>query len=135
VGLFIKINKGECVMLLELLGISDALAEVAKTATTAAGDSSAQGGFLSMLPMLIIFFVVFYFLLVRPQTKRAKEQRNLMDALAVGDEVMTSGGIIGKVTKIKDNQVHITSGTQAELLMQKGAIVSILPKGSLDSMK
>ena len=136
-GLFIKINKGECVMLLELLGISDALAEATKTAATtaAAGDPSAQGGFLSMLPMLIIFFVVFYFLLVRPQTKRAKEQRNLMGALAVGDEVMTSGGIIGKVSKIKDNQVHLTSGTHTELLMQKSAIVSILPKGSLDSMK
>lgn len=126
-------------MFLELLGISDALAAATTTAVTTAtatgAEQSTQGSFLSMLPMLIIFIVVFYFLLVRPQTKRAKEQRNLMDSLAVGDEVVTSGGIIGKLHKLKDNQAVITTANGTELLMQKNAIVSILPKGSMDSMK
>ncbi|HYF98251.1 MAG TPA: preprotein translocase subunit YajC [Coxiellaceae bacterium] len=123
-------------MFLELLGISDALAEAAKTAATTSGtEATTQGGFLSMLPMLIIFFVVFYFLLVRPQTKRAKEQRNLMANLAVGDEVMTSGGIIAKVTKLSDTQVTVVTASNTELLMQKNAVVNILPKGSISSMK
>ncbi len=122
-------------MLLELLGISDALAEVATTvASSAPAEHTTQGGFLSMLPMLVMFFIVFYFLLIRPQTKRAKEQRNLMASLAVGDEVMTSGGVIGKVTKIKDTQVSLTTAGSTELLMQKNAVTSILPKGSIDSM-
>jgi len=121
-------------MFLELLGISDALAEATTVATTTA-SAPQGGGFLSMLPMLVIFIAVFYFLLVRPQTKRAKEQRSLMDALAVGDEVVTSGGIIGKMVKLKDNQALITTANGTELLMQKNAIVSILPKGSMDNMK
>ncbi len=119
-------------MLLELIGISDAIAAATTAASTAA--ETPQQGFLSMLPMLLIFIVVFYFLLIRPQTKRAKEQRALMGALAVGDEVVTSSGIIGKVIQLKESQVVInTHGT--ELVMQKNAIVSILPKGSLESMK
>lgn len=126
-------------MFLELLGISDALAAATTTAATTAtatgAEQSTQGSFLSMLPMLIIFIVVFYFLLVRPQTKRAKEQRNLMGSLAVGDEVVTSGGIIAKLHKLKDNQVVVTTANGTELLMQKNAIVAILPKGSMDSMK
>jgi preprotein translocase subunit YajC len=115
-------------MWLELVGIGNALAE-ATTASSAAAQSP-QEGFLSMLPMLVIFMVVFYFLLVRPQAKRAKEQRQLMSSLAVGDEVVTSGGVMGKVTKLDDNQLIITSGN-TELVMQKNAIVAILPKGTL----
>ena len=124
-------------MFLEFLGISDAMAAATTAATTAsaAGEPSPQGGFLSMLPMLVIFIVVFYFLLVRPQTKRAKEQRSLMDSLAVGDEVVTTGGIIGKLSQLKDNQAMIATANGTELLMQKSAIVGILPKGSMGSMK
>ena len=114
--------------LLSLLGISTAYA--ATPSTTA----SSEGGFLSVLPMLIIFIAVFYFLLVRPQSKRAKEQRELLDNLAVGDEVLTTGGIIGRLMKLRDNYVVISTGKDVEMTFQKTAIASILPKGTMESI-
>ncbi len=121
-------------MILELLGIEDAMAE-ATTAASSAAAQTPQEGFLSMMPMLVIFMVVFYFLLVRPQAKRAKEGRKLMESLAVGDEIVTSGGIMAKLVKIKDSQVVISTHNGTEILMQKNAIVAILPKGTLASME
>jgi len=117
--------------LLSMLGISSAHA-----ATTAATPAAAtpEGGFLSVLPMLIIFIAVFYFLLVRPQSKRAKEQRKLLDSLAMGDEVLTTGGIIGRVAKLRDNYVVISVGKDIEMTFQKGAVASILPKGTVESI-
>ena len=114
--------------LLSLLGISTAHAATPSTAAT------PEGGFLSMLPMLIIFIAVFYFLLVRPQSKRAKEQRELLDNLAVGDEVLTTGGIIGRLMKLRDNYVVISTGKDVEMTFQKTAIASILPKGTMESI-
>lgn len=125
--------------LLNFTGISNAIAETTTTQTTTppAGADSTQhhtGGFLSMLPMLILFILVFYFLLVRPQTKRAKEQRKLLSSIAVGDEVMTTGGIVGKVVQLKDNYVILTIAKSVEITLQKGSIASILPKGTLSSI-
>lgn len=113
--------------LMSLLGISTAHA-----ATTAAAPE--QGSFLSVLPMLIIFIGVFYFLLVRPQSKRAKEQRQLLENLAIGDEVLTTGGIVGRLTKLRDSYVVLSLGKDLEMIFQKGSIASILPKGTLDSI-
>lgn len=113
--------------LLSLLGISDAYA-----ATTA--PVSPEGGALSALPMLLLFIVAFYFLIVRPQSKRAKEQRQLMESLAVGDEVLTTGGIIGRLTKLRDNYAVITIGKDIEMTFQKSAIATVLPKGTLESI-
>jgi preprotein translocase subunit YajC len=118
--------------LLSLLGISSAHAATTAAATPAA--AAPEGGFLSVLPMLIIFIAVFYFLLVRPQSKRAKEQRKLLDSLAMGDEVLTTGGIIGRVTKLRDSYVVITVGKDVEMTFQKGAVASILPKGTVESI-
>ncbi len=116
--------------LLSMLGISSAHA-----ATTAATPAATpEGGFLSVLPMLIIFIAVFYFLLVRPQSKRAKEQRQLLESLAVGDEVLTTGGIIGRLTKLRDNYAVIMIGKDIEMTFQKNAIATVLPKGTLESM-
>jgi preprotein translocase subunit YajC len=112
---------------LSLLGISDAYA-----ATTA--QAAPEGSILSALPMLLLFIAAFYFLIVRPQSKRAKEQRQLMESLAVGDEVLTSGGIVGRLTKLRDNYVAITVGKDIEMTFQKNAIATILPKGTLESM-
>lgn len=117
--------------LLSLIGITDAIA--------AAGSApqqhpSAAAGFLSMLPMLIIFVLVFYFLLVRPQSKRAKEHRKLMEDLAIGDEVVTTGGMVGRITKLRDNFVVLSVSKHVEVTMQKGSISSVLPKGTLDSI-
>ncbi len=83
--------------------------------------------------MLILFILVFYFLLVRPQTKRAKEQKKLLGSIAVGDEVMTAGGIIGKVVRLKDNYVVLAIAKGVEITAQKGSVASVLPKGTMDS--
>ncbi len=116
--------------LLSLLGISTAHA-----ATTAATPAAApEGSFLSVLPMLIIFVAVFYFLLVRPQSKRAKEQRKLLASLAVGDEVLTTGGIIGRITKLRDNYVVLNIANNTDITFQKGAIATVLPKGTMESV-
>jgi len=105
--------------------ISNAFAQA-----SAAGTDS--GGLMSFLP-LILMFAVLYFIMIRPQMKRQKESKAMLQALAVGDEVVTSGGIIGKVTALKDQiiSVEISAGTVAQ--MQKGAITTVLPKGTLKS--
>src|SRR3989338_807680 len=117
--------------LLSILGISTAHAATTATPATA---PTAEGSFLSMLPMLIIFIAVFYFLLVRPQAKRAKEHRRLMEGLSIGDEVVTTGGMIGRLTKLRDNYVVISVAKDVEMTLQKGAIANILPKGTLESI-
>ncbi len=116
--------------LLNLLGISDAFAEAA-TGTAAA---TPQNSLLSMLPMLIIFVLVFYFLLVRPQTKRAKEHRQLMDNLSKEDEVVTTGGLTGKVVEINDAFVVLEVSKSVQVTFQKNAIAMVLPKGTLKSL-
>ena len=85
--------------------------------------------------MLLIFIVAFYFLLVRPQSKRAKEQRQLMNNLAVGDEVLTAGGIAGRLIKLRDNYAVISVANNLELVFQKASIATVLPKGTLDTLQ
>ena len=114
--------------LLSMLGISTAYA------ADAAPAAAQQGSLLSVLPMLIIFIAVFYFLLIRPQTKRSKDQRQLLENLAMGDEVLTVGGIIGRITKLRDNYVALSTGKDMEMVFQKNAIASVLPKGTMESM-
>ena len=115
--------------LLTMLGISSAYA-----VTPAAAVHGPAGGIMSLLPMLVIFVVVAYFLIVRPQSKRAKEQRKLMEAIGIGDEVITSGGIVGRISKLRDNFVLLNLCSNVEITMQKNSIANILPKGTLDSM-
>ncbi len=92
------------------------------------------GSFWSMLwlPLLLILF--FYFLLIKPQVKRAKEQRQLLENIALGDEVITTGGITGKIIRLKDNFVVLEIAKSIEITLQKGSITSILPKGTIDSI-
>src|SRR5262245_58242753 len=97
--------------ILNSFGIGDAFAENTTTTTTAVAPAApaaaegqhAQGSMLSLLPTLILFILVFYFLLIRPQTKRAKEHRKLIENLARDDEIVTTGGIAGKIVDIQDN--------------------------------
>ena len=103
--------------------ISSAFAQTAAPAA-AAGDNSFL--FL-MIPMV----VVFYFVAIRPQQKRAKEQKELIASIAKGDEVVTVGGIIGRVSKLGESYVHVETGGNVELQIQRSAIVQILPKGTL----
>lgn len=95
--------------------------------------SSAQTEIMSFLPLLIIF-VLFFFMIIRPQMKAAKEQREMIAALQKGDEVITSGGIVGKVTKVADNFVTVEIAANTEIAVQKQAIQSALPKGTIKSI-
>lgn len=84
----------------------------------------------SMLP-LVLMFVVLYFVMIRPQMKKQKEHRAMIDALAKGDEVVTAGGLLGKVTKMGDAYLGVEVATGVEIQLQRSAIVQILPKGSI----
>lgn len=90
------------------------------------------GGLLGILPMVLIF-VVFYFLLIRPQQKRAKEHKAMVAAVATGDEVVTNGGVLGKVTSIDDNFVSIEIATNVTVKVQRAAISQLMPKGTVKS--
>ena len=98
--------------------------------TPAAG---AEGSLMSFLP-IILMFVVLYFLMIRPQMKRQKEQKAMMDALAKGDEVVTAGGILGRVTKVSDAYVTLDIGNGNEIVIQKVAVATLLPKGTIKAL-
>ncbi|MYN00515.1 preprotein translocase subunit YajC [Pseudoduganella sp. DS3] len=102
-------------------------------AQSAAADAGMMGNLGTFLP-LILMFVVMYFLMIRPQQKRAKEQKAMMEALAKGDEVVTIGGILGKVSKVTDQHVTIEVATGTEIVVQKHAVSSLLPKGTLKGL-
>ena len=100
-----------------------------------AADAGAQqsAGWLEFLP-LVLLFVIFYFFLIRPQQKRQKEHQSLINALTKGDEIVTSGGIVGVVTQVKDEFVSARVGDGVELRFQKPAIIATLPKGTLKQL-
>ncbi|MXZ81221.1 MAG: preprotein translocase subunit YajC [Gammaproteobacteria bacterium] len=87
------------------------------------------GGLIGILPMILIF-VVFYFLLIRPQQKRAKQHREMVAALDVGDEIVTNGGALGIVRQVEDNFVTVQVSSQVELQIQRNAIAQMMPKGT-----
>ena len=99
---------------------------------------SASSGFSldsigSYLPFLLLF-VLLYFLMIRPQQKKQKEQRDMLSALAVGDEVLTAGGIVGKITKVTDNFITLEISEGTEIIIQKTSIVSMLPNGTIENL-
>lgn len=99
-------------------------------ATPAAGQASAWQPII----MLVIFGLIFYFMLIRPQQKRAKEHKALVEALQKGDEVVTMGGVLGRVVKVKDHYVVIELTDNVEITVQKHAVSATLPKGTLDDI-
>lgn len=101
-------------------------------ASAYAQDASPQGGLLSFLPLIVIF-VVFYFLLIRPQMKRAKEHRQLLSQLATGDEVVSNGGLLGKITHVGDSFVTLELADNVKIKLQKQAVASVMPKGTIKS--
>lgn len=108
--------------------ISNAYAQTA--ATTA--DAGLMGSLTTFAP-LVLMFVVMYFLMIRPQQKRQKEQRAMMDALGKGDEVITSGGVLGTVTSVKEGYVTIEVAS-GSMVVQKSAITTLLPKGTVKAL-
>lgn len=95
------------------------------------GDPS--GGLMGLLP-LILMFVVLWFLMIRPQMKRAKEHKAMVEALAKGDEVVTGGGIAGRVTDVGDSFVQVEVAPNTVVAVQKQAVATVLPKGTLKAL-
>ncbi len=100
-------------------------------------DAFAQMGggsdqFLGLLPLVLIF-VVFYFLLIRPQSKRQKEHKEMVSSLSVGDEIVTAGGVLGKITNLHDQFVTVEVASGVELKVQRHTIGSVMPKGTVKS--
>lgn len=104
-------------------------------AHAAAEGAPEQGGF-QMIFMLVIFAAIFYFMIYRPQAKRTKEHKNLMDNIGKGDEILTSGGLIGRVVKISDENdyVQIELNENNVIVIKKNFITAVLPKGTLKSI-
>ena len=107
-------------------------AAYADAAAPAAAAGPAGTGFEWIF--LVGFLVIFYLMIWRPQAKRAKEQKNLLNALQKGDEVVTNGGIAGKIVKVSDDFVVLEVSDSVELKFQKGAIAATLPKGTLKAI-
>ncbi len=103
----------------------------------AAPGGDIFGSLSSFLP-IILMFVVLYFLMIRPQMKRQKETKAMIDALAKGDEVITAGGILGKISKVTDNYLTVEVSNLAdkpvEVLVQRVAVTTVLPKGTVKSL-
>ena len=102
----------------------------AQTAPAAAAEGGFMGSLTGMLP-LVLMFVVLYFVMIRPQMKRQKEHRSMIDALAKGDEVVTSGGLLGKVARLGEGFVHLEVAEGVEVQIQRSAVAQVLPKGTL----
>ena len=102
---------------------------IAQTAPAAAGGDM-QSSLMSMLPLLLMF-VVLYFVMIRPQMKKQKEHRAMIDALAKGDEVVTAGGLLGTISKLGDNYVGLQIANNVDIQIQRSAIVQVLPKGTI----
>ena len=93
----------------------------------------AGSGFMGLLPLILIF-VVFYLFLIRPQMKQAKEHKKMVEALSKGDEVVTNGGIVGKITKIGDSFIQVEIAPEIEVKVQKHAVSATLPKGTVKTL-
>ncbi len=108
--------------------------ELVTAQAAAAGEGNALMG---MLP-IILMFVILYFLMIRPQMKRQKDHKNMVAALAKGDEIITSGGMLGKVIKVSDNYITAEVSTLAdkpvEVILQRTAVTSVLPKGTIKAL-
>ena len=100
--------------------ISDAMAQ----------GAGSQAGFMSFLPMIALF-VIFYFLLIRPQQKRQKEHRQMVADLAKDDEIVTMGGMLGKITAVDDNFVTVHVAKDTEVRVQKASVQAMMPKGTV----
>ncbi len=102
-------------------------------AQTAGGTGGAAGGLMSFLP-IILMFAVLWFIMIRPQMKRQKEAKAMLEALAKNDEVVTAGGILGRVTKVNEQYVTLEIAEGTEITVQKNAVTAVLPKGSLKAL-
>ena len=98
-------------------------------AQTAPAAGGAESSLMSLLP-LVLMFVVLYFIMIRPQMKKQKEHKAMIDALAKGDEVVIAGGVLGRIAKLGDSYVHVEVANGVELQVQRPSVIQVLPKGT-----
>ena len=111
-----------------LVFISSAFAQTAPAAAAGGGDLMST---LTGMAPIVLMFVVLYFVMIRPQMKKQKEHRAMIDALAKGDEVATAGGLLGKVSKMGEAHLGLEIANGVEVQIQRSAVIQVLPKGSL----
>lgn len=99
----------------------------------AQGVGGAGGGMESML-LIVLMFVVLYFLMIRPQMKRAKEHKTMIEALQKGDEVVTAGGVLGRISKLNENYVTLEIASNVEIQVQRPSVQLVLPKGTIKNI-
>ncbi len=104
--------------------ISDAMAQ----------GAPAQGGTLELILPLLLMFGIFYFLLIRPQQKKAKEHKGMVGALGKGDEIITNGGLLAKITEVDENFLTCQIADKVEVKIQRHAVTSVLPKGTIKNL-
>ena len=102
----------------------------AQTAPAAAAGGDMMSTLTGMLP-LVLMFVVLYFIMIRPQMKRQKEHRAMVQALAKGDEVVIGGGMLGRVTRLSEQYLHVEIASGVEVQVQRAAVLQVLPKGTI----
>jgi preprotein translocase subunit YajC len=108
--------------------ISSAIAQTAPAPAAAGGDMMSS--LMGMLP-LVLMFVALYFVMIRPQMKRQKEHSAMVEAIAKGDEVVITGGMLGKVTRLSEQYIHVEIASGVEVQMQRAAVAQVLPKGTI----
>ena len=107
--------------------ISDAVAST--------GAAASQGSAMSLIVMLVVFVLIFYFMILRPQQKRAKSHKQLMDSITKGDEVLTTGGLIGRVAKVSDTgYIVLELNETTEVTIKRDFVAAVLPKGTLKAL-
>ena len=99
----------------------------------AQGAGGGAGPGLTDFAFLIVLFAVFYFLLIRPQQKRAKEHKKMVEAIAKGDEIVTNGGLLGRISKVGDNFITLEIADGMQVRVQRGSVASLMPKGTMKS--
>ncbi|MBP8012651.1 MAG: preprotein translocase subunit YajC [Acinetobacter sp.] len=100
----------------------------------AAGEAAQQPSLVANLLMIAVFIAIFYFLIWRPQSKRAKEHRSLIESLGVGSEVVFAGGLMGKITKIEGDFAVVELNRGVEVKVQRASVISVLPEGTLNNL-
>jgi preprotein translocase subunit YajC len=95
---------------------------------------SGDPGYIGLLP-IVLMFVLLYFLMIRPQMKRAKEAKQMVEALQKGDEVVTAGGVVGRITKLGEAYINLEIAPNTEISVQKSAVQVLLPKGTIKSIQ
>jgi len=97
--------------------------------------AASQGGGIESMLLILAMFAVLYFLMIRPQMKRAKEHKTMVEGLQKGDEVITAGGILGRITKVDDQYVTVSLAEGVEVQMQRHAVQTVLPKGTIKTIQ